>query len=643
MGFGAVFIVEAVLASKIDSNKKMLSVLVKPSMIKYAWELHLMIPVLSETSENAIFLLFINLIHMLSYGQIGRFINTGIIPTISWVNNPTIMSHGYYVAPNGVQTAIKVFVQDKWPHVSLGAIPPQEIDFVMDANVSISIGQFVNQDLQSNLTSDYFYSSFASTFYPVYGISETRPPAHLFSGQWYSPGITALDVKSHGSDLLMMHQLYVCTNYNNPSFMSFRSWPDKRRAFIGIDCDLRVYLSKLPHIRQMRTCTEDMQSVIPNEGLISTNKSVSFWRETYEIYKLSDTHDILWNLFSNSRELDYFASLQELLQMDEYYSSILNTSLVIAFPSIEVVTCSWDVEKQDFYGKPEMESFIPTNGSSLIFKRSILPFIKYDETSTVLRYGDLGAIIWLNMRTFQEQIKRFSTLSRRSTSFFQQSGAVRRLSDSYRSSLVFTNLQLIRLFGNVKRSVPAHMPHLINKWVMREIETRLSPYVNSTIRHKFREDSDLQYAFLYFHFLSGLMQQEETHHLDQVWREKLDRDGDGVLNSNEFETLAAIVLGEKADRKEKMELLQCLGIDVDSPQETIYSGNSHGSLYLHKSYISNITLESIQDCEMARAGLNLRFPFHNQIELTSDSDVAFQMIEDDIEDMQKQVRILSFI
>lgn len=133
------------------------------------------------------------------------------------------------------------------------------------------------------------------------------------------------------------------------------------------------------------------------------------------------------------------------------------------------------------------------------------------------------------------------------------------------------------------------------------------------------------------------MDKAETGNLDRIWREKLDRDEDGILNSNEFETLAAIVLGDSAGKDEKLQLLECLGENINSPRERVMAKPPRGSLYLHRSFISNITLESIRNCSMAATGLAARFPFQGHMETASDSDVAFQMIQDDVEDLLDQV------
>ena len=126
--------------------------------------------------------------------------------------------------------------------------------------------------------------------------------------------------------------------------------------------------------------------------------------------------------------------------------------------------------------------------------------------------------------------------------------AARRLSDTYKNSLMYTNLQLIRLFGSTERNVPAHMPHLINRRVMERIETSLSEFYNETIHHRFREDNDLQYAFLYFHFLYHLEARKQEEWNKKVWRQ-IDVNDDGVLSGDELQTLNLMVNEGKASEE----------------------------------------------------------------------------------------------
>ena len=616
-----------------------LVVMTKRSLLGVSWELHLAL-FLSEKGSDAITcLLLVNLVHFPRYSAMANWVETGSIPAVPLQDNPKLTWMAYGQMHVGAHTFFKLTLDDLWEQYSIGELSPREFEGVIRANASVSVGQFVENgfDWGSNVPI-FFEESYGAMFNPIVNNQDIGPKTTLFLGHWNEPGMATFEVKSPNSDLEMVHSVHQCTNYANPASMSFRSWLNKRRAYLGLEPEIRAFLNNKPHIRQIRTCFEAMELETPANGIIAENATVMFWREFYELYEVSNEHDQFWSLFLKSKNLDYFASVDRLAEMEQYFESIWNSSLVFTIPSIEIVTCSWNLQQQEFVESPAVaDYYVNRNDPKSGFKRTLLPHIHFEESSFVLRYGSIGAILSMNMKQFQNAMKQTLKHSRPLFSLVQKSEGNRRLSDTYRDSLIFTNLQLIRLFGNVKRNVPAHMPHLINKWVMREIESKLSKYVNSTIRHKFRESDDLQYAFLYFHYLSGLMDKAETGNLDRIWREKLDRDEDGILNSNEFETLAAIVLGDSAEKDEKLKLLECLGENINSPREHIIAKPPYGSLYLHSSFMSNITLESIRNCSMAATGLAARFPFQGHMETASDSDVAFQMIQDDVEDLLDQV------
>ena len=645
--------------AKMNSRGDALLVMTKRPLERESWELHVAL-FLSEVegeaksaakntsqrksqnespSEAISFLLLLDLVHFAAPRGMAAWLDTDALPAVPLQSNPRIAWLAYASPASASQTFLKLQLDDVWERRPIGALSPREFGRVVRANASLSVGQFVENgfDWGANL-GILFDKPYGDMFSPIIQNGDNGPRTTLFWGNWVEEGLVALEVKSPNSDLEWVHSIHRCTNFANSGSMSFRSWLSQRRAYLGLEPDIRAFLKNKPHIRQLRTCFEAMDLEVPRDGIIAENASVTFWREFYELYEVSNVHDQFWSLFLKSKNLDYFAPIETLLQLEQYFEAIRNSSVIFAFPSIEIVTCSWNSKKQEFIHSPAIADYYvnradPNSG----FKRTLLPHIQFNESSFVFRYGSIGAIVSLDLKQLQIRLKQYSKSSRPVFSLVQNSEFSRRLADTYRDSLVFTNLQLTRLFGNVKRSVPAHMPHLINKWVMREIESKLSKYVNSTIRHKFRESDDLQYAFLYFHFLGGLMDQTETGHLDRIWREKLDRDADGILNSNEFETLAAIVLGDSAGKDEKLQLLKCLGENIDSPREQLVTKPPYGSLFLHTSFLSNITLESIRNCSLAATGLAAQFPFQGHMETSSDSDVAFQMIQDDVQDLLDQV------
>ena len=70
-----------------------------------------------------------------------------------------------------------------------------------------------------------------------------------------------------------------------------------------------------------------------------------------------------------------------------------------------------------------------------------------------------------------------------------------------------------------------------------------------------------------------------------------------------------------------------------------YSETPEGSLFLHSFYNVNITILQLEHCEMAKEALFAAFPFYPHIMAVRDSSVAFQMINDDVNETVKQVGV----
>ena len=51
------------------------------------------------------------------------------------------------------------------------------------------------------------------------------------------------------------------------------------------------------------------------------------------------------------------------------------------------------------------------------------------------------------------------------------------------------------------KRVPAHTPLMINRDIMEELQNRYSEQYRKTSTNRFRSSDDMQYAFVYFHWL----------------------------------------------------------------------------------------------------------------------------------------------
>jgi len=75
--------------------------------------------------------------------------------------------------------------------------------------------------------------------------------------------------------------------------------------------------------------------------------------------------------------------------------------------------------------------------------------------------------------------------------------------DTYAESLLYVNKIYNAAYGLERRRVPAHMPHLIDKWVMSSMQQKFKSEFKKTSSHKVRDPEDMQFAFSYFYFLTS--------------------------------------------------------------------------------------------------------------------------------------------
>lgn len=75
--------------------------------------------------------------------------------------------------------------------------------------------------------------------------------------------------------------------------------------------------------------------------------------------------------------------------------------------------------------------------------------------------------------------------------------------DTYAESLLYVNRIYNVAYGFERRRVPAHMPHLIDKWIVDDMQRKFGHEFRKTSSHKVRNSEDMQFAFSYFYFLAS--------------------------------------------------------------------------------------------------------------------------------------------
>ncbi|KAK2588199.1 hypothetical protein KPH14_004236 [Odynerus spinipes] len=105
--------------------------------------------------------------------------------------------------------------------------------------------------------------------------------------------------------------------------------------------------------------------------------------------------------------------------------------------------------------------------------------------------------------------------------------------DTYAESLLHVNKIYNIVYGFGRRKVPAHMPHLIDKWIVNSMQKKFKSDFIKTSSHKVRSAEDMQFAFSYFYFL---MSENLYIPVGDIF-DKFDTDNSGTWSDREIRTL----------------------------------------------------------------------------------------------------------
>lgn len=110
----------------------------------------------------------------------------------------------------------------------------------------------------------------------------------------------------------------------------------------------------------------------------------------------------------------------------------------------------------------------------------------------------------------------------------------RRLLDTFGDSLRHVNKLYNKAFGYSARKVPGHMPHMVDKDIMNDLQDMFPEEWAVTSSHKIRSSDDMQFAFSYYYYLMGVTKNVT---IGQVFDE-MDTDKSRVLSDREIRTFA---------------------------------------------------------------------------------------------------------
>eukprot|EP00053_Salpingoeca_punica_P018525 m.182084 g.182084 ORF g.182084 m.182084 type:complete len:1404 (-) comp17455_c0_seq3:254-4465(-) len=208
----------------------------------------------------------------------------------------------------------------------------------------------------------------------------------------------------------------------------------------------------------------------------------------------------------------------------------------------------------------------------------------------------------------------------------------RQLKDTFGDSLKHVNNLYNKKFGYTPRKVIAHMPHMIDRDIMYELEHTFPKEWDATSSHQLRHGKDMQYAFAYFYFL---IHQKLDFNLTEEFN-RLDTDRDGLLSVNELRTFVTRVydIPTSADTWNTFEgiLLNCSSLQPPLEKLGVGVGPDEVEVWVTEQLVRNCSAL----LKLVEKMAGTRTKYKHQLE-TDEKDVAFKMIRNNATEVAKQL------
>lgn len=244
--------------------------------------------------------------------------------------------------------------------------------------------------------------------------------------------------------------------------------------------------------------------------------------------------------------------------------------------------------------------------------------------------SDRGFLPWERRKYFQEVLEREERLVRELSYNADGAATGRRLQDTFADSLRHVNKLLNSQFGFTSRKVPAHMPHMIDRLVMQELQDMFPEEFDKTSAHRVRHPEDMQFAFSYFYFLMSAQQQlNVTDVFDEI-----DTDHSGVLSDREIRTLATRIHELPLSLQDLTGLEQML-INCSKTLPTnltqLHMVNPTQEAYYDPS-MPPVTKGLILNCKPITERIHKAFRDQNKykFEIMGEEEIAFKMVRTNV-------------
>ncbi|XP_076162647.1 N-acetylglucosamine-1-phosphate transferase subunits alpha and beta isoform X5 [Ptiloglossa arizonensis] len=174
--------------------------------------------------------------------------------------------------------------------------------------------------------------------------------------------------------------------------------------------------------------------------------------------------------------------------------------------------------------------------------------------------------------------------------------------DTYAESLLYVNRIYNMAYGFERRRVPAHMPHLIDKWIATDMQKKFEHEFKKTSSHKVRNSEDMQFAFSYFYFLASEKRKVPTEEIFDTF----DTDKSGTWSDREIRTLLSRLYPLPLDYSLVVEFENAITNCSNHVKITEILNPPQGERYLDSS-LPVVSKELIAKCESVSNKIEARF------------------------------------
>uniref|UniRef100_A0A8C7RJL4 N-acetylglucosamine-1-phosphotransferase subunits alpha/beta n=1 Tax=Oncorhynchus mykiss TaxID=8022 RepID=A0A8C7RJL4_ONCMY len=243
---------------------------------------------------------------------------------------------------------------------------------------------------------------------------------------------------------------------------------------------------------------------------------------------------------------------------------------------------------------------------------------------------DRGFLPWERRKYFQDLLEEEERLEGELAYQADSAAAGRRLQDTFADSLRYVNKLLNGQFGFTSRKVPAHMPHMIDRLIMQELQDIFPQAFDLTSSHRVRHPEDMQFSFSYFYFLMSALQ---PLNVSQVFDE-IDTDHSGVLSDREIRTLATRIHELPLNLQDLTGLEQLLincsktlptnltQLHIVSPTQEAY----------YEASMPPVTKGLVVHCKAVTERIHKAFKDQNKykFEIMGEEEIAFKMVRTNV-------------